>query len=57
MFLGQIRPYWLAPPKDWLIQLSVEGRVYGCTSLALKEGVATIYWAKGANFCIRILYS
>ncbi|MBA6290427.1 glycosyltransferase family 2 protein [Colwellia sp. MB3u-4] len=53
VFLGQIRPYWLAPAKDWLIKLANEGRVCGCTSKALAEGEASIYWAKGANFCIR----
>jgi glycosyltransferase involved in cell wall biosynthesis len=53
VFLGQIRPHWLAPAKNWLVKLSDEGRVCGCTSLALEEGNASIYWAKGANFCIR----
>ena len=53
VFLGQIRPCWLAKPPNWLTQLSDDGKVCGCTSLALKSGAASANWAKGANFCIR----
>lgn len=53
VFLGQIRPCWLAKPKKWLVKLSDEGRSCGCTLLSLKEGDASTNWAKGANFCIR----
>jgi cellulose synthase/poly-beta-1,6-N-acetylglucosamine synthase-like glycosyltransferase len=53
VFMGQIRPYWLAKAPAWLIRLSDEGRACGCTSLERVEGPAQVSWAKGANFCVR----
>jgi len=53
VFLGQIRPYWLTKAPDWLIRLSDEGRVCGCTPIKRVAGPASFTWAKGANLCVR----
>jgi glycosyltransferase involved in cell wall biosynthesis len=53
VFMGQIRPYWLAKAPEWLVRLCDEGRACGCTSKERAAGPAQVSWAKGANFCVR----
>jgi len=53
VFLGQIRPYWVSKPPNWLVQLTDEGKACGCTNKVIESGPAIESWAKGANFCIR----
>jgi glycosyltransferase involved in cell wall biosynthesis len=53
IFVGQIRPYWLASPPQWLIKLTEEGRSCGCTRADLVEGNVSFHIAKGANMAVR----
>ena len=53
LFLGQVRPHWLAPPPAWLKHLSDKGRSCGCTPISVSEGNATYNLAKGANLLVR----
>lgn len=53
VFLGQIRPYWLKKVPDWLSRLTDEGKMGGCTSIALNSGPSDYNYAKGANFGVR----
>ena len=53
VFLGQIRPYWLKKVPDWLSRLTDEGKMGGCTPIALNSGPSDYNYAKGANFAVR----
>jgi glycosyltransferase involved in cell wall biosynthesis len=53
VFLGQIKPYWLKTPPDWLQQLAENGRSCGCTNSKADDGEITFHSAKGANIGVR----
>lgn len=53
VFLGQIRPCWPKKVPSWLSRLTNEGKMGGCTAIALKSGPSDYNYAKGANFAVR----
>jgi glycosyltransferase involved in cell wall biosynthesis len=53
IFLGQIKPYWLKTPPNWLKKLAENGRSHGCTNSCTEDGEVTFHAAKGANIGVR----
>jgi len=53
VFLGQIKPYWLKTPPEWLKRLAEKGRSCGCTNGDAVDGEITFHAAKGANMGVR----
>jgi glycosyltransferase involved in cell wall biosynthesis len=53
VFLGQVKPYWMKTPPEWLKQLAEKGRSCGCSNVNEIEGDTTYYDAKGANIGVR----
>ena len=53
VFIGQVRPKFLAPAPQWLQQLSDIGRSFACTPIAQEAGPCSPRLAKGLNWAIR----